>query len=220
MNVNITTRYFNSVQRFDLIGYLSSTHQIKYSVNTYIYTDLSHIHRYKYINKILIFFVGWLGRDQDGGGTEHPRVSGREQIYRPSTLRFILEGDKVSRVLIHLLSLIFHKHASRLRASSTARTAMSDSLCVLLLKCSATSVSSVLRCAVSFWWPLILIWRNWPVSPTYWRPQLLHVIKYITLEDLQEAKNFTLNTFPVVWLENSSVIIRMGQGLHLDTPHG
>ena len=40
-------------------------HPIKYSVDTYIYTDRSHIHKYKYINKILIFFLGWLCRDQD-----------------------------------------------------------------------------------------------------------------------------------------------------------
>ena len=36
----------------------------------------------------------------------------------------------------------------------------------------------------------------------------------MTLEDLQEARNFTLKTFPVVWLENSSKL------LHLDAPHG
>ena len=45
-------------------------------------------------------------------------------------------------------------------------------------------------------------------------------LKYITLEDLQKARKFTLKTFPVIWLENLSVTISMGQVLHLDTPHG
>ena len=62
------------------------------------------------MNEILIFFVGWLDCDQDGVSTEHPRVSGRNQVYRPLTLRFILKRNQVLRVLIHLLSLIFHKH--------------------------------------------------------------------------------------------------------------
>ena len=46
----------------------------------FIYTDRSYIHRYKYINNILIFLVGLLGSTQNGGGTEHPRVSGRKHV--------------------------------------------------------------------------------------------------------------------------------------------
>ena len=106
------------MRRFDASGSLSSTCQIKYSVNTYIRTDLSHVHRYEYISKILNFFMGWLGRDQDGWGTVHARVSGNEWVYRPSTMRFFPEGSKVPRVLIHLVFLIFCKLASQLQASS------------------------------------------------------------------------------------------------------
>ena len=142
------------------------------------------------------------------------------RIYRLSTLRFIPKGDKVSKVLIHLLSRIFHRHASQSQASLITMTVMSDSLCASLLKCSATGDSSVLRCVISYRWPLTLIWSGWLVSPTYWRPHLLHIIKYITLEDLQEALNFTLNTFPVVWLENSPVAISIEQVLHLGAPQG
>ena len=161
-------RYVHSMQHFNPIGSLSSTYLIKNIVNTYIYTDRLHIHRYKYINEILIFFVGWLGCNQDGGRTKHPRVSGREQVYGPLTLRFIRKGNEVPRVLIHLFSLTFRRHTSQLWVNSVAMTAMSDSSCVPQLKCSATGDSSVLRSAMSYRWPLILIWSGWPISPTYW----------------------------------------------------
>ena len=52
------------------------------------------------------------------GAQEHPRVSRRGQVYRPLTLRFISRGNKVPRVLIHLLSLIFRRHASWLQKNS------------------------------------------------------------------------------------------------------
>ena len=45
------------------------------------------------------------------------------------------------------------------------------------------------------------------------------MIKYITLEDLQEARNFTLNTYPVIWLGNPSVAVNIGQVLRHDSLH-
>ena len=47
---------------------------------------------------------------------------------------------------------------------------------------------------------------------------LQHVIKWITLEDLQEAFTFTLKC-PLVLLENSSVVNNIGQLLPLEAPH-
>ena len=143
-------------------------------------------------------------RWKGGGGMKHPRVSWREQVYKPSTLRFIPKTNEVPRVLIHLLSLIFHRHASRLRANSMAMTAMSDSLCIPLLMCSTTGdlQSSNVRCHISDYW---CSYGEAGLSHLHWRPHLLHVIKNISLEGLQEVRNFTLNTFPVVRLENLSV---------------
>ena len=50
-----------------------------------------------------------------------------------------------------------------------------------------------------------------PISSTYCWPQLLHIIRYITLVDLHS---------PVVSLEKASVANSMGQVLHLATSHG
>ena len=38
----------------------------------------------------------------------------RQRFHRLSTRRFIPEGDKVARVLIHLLSFTFRRHGSQL----------------------------------------------------------------------------------------------------------
>ena len=147
------------------------------------------------------------------------RYSEEGRFYRLSTQRFIPTGDEVPRVLIHLPSCVFRRHASRLRASSITMTPMSDSLCAPLLKCSTTGDCSVLRWVMWYRWLLTHMWSGWPLSPTYWRPRLLHMIKYIT-EDLQEAWNFTASACPAVWLENSYVAINIGEVLHLDAPHG
>ena len=93
----------------------------------------------------LIYFMEWLGHGQDGGGTKTSKVSRREEFYKLLALRFIPRGNEVSRVLIHLLSLIFSRLVSRLWANPIAMIAMSE--------------SSVLWCAMPYWWPLILIWR-------------------------------------------------------------
>ena len=71
------------------------------------------------------------------------------RFYRLSTRRFIPEGNKVSKVLIHLPSFTFRRHGSQLVDSSIIMTVMSNSECALLLKCSATGDTSVLWCVVS-----------------------------------------------------------------------
>ena len=52
---------------------------------------------------------------------------GKGKFHRLSTWRFIPEGNDVSRVLIHLSSLIFRRHGSRLGGRSITMIAMSDS---------------------------------------------------------------------------------------------
>lgn len=74
---------------------------------------------------------------------------GEQRFHRLSTLRFIPEGDEVSRVLIHLPSLTFRRHGSRLGDRSITMTIMSVTECPPLLKCSATGDTSVLRCVMS-----------------------------------------------------------------------
>ena len=68
--------------------------------------------------------------------------------HRLSTLSFILEGNEVPRVLIHLLSRILHRHGSWLETKSITTTVMSTRKCASWLKCAATGESSVLlaRC--------------------------------------------------------------------------
>ena len=162
----------------------------------------------------------WRHHDDVIGGTMVHGGPWESRLHRLSTRRFIPKGNAVPRVLIHRLSRIFRKHGSRLLTWSITITAMSVCECASLLKCAATGESSVLRCAMSWRWPFILRCKAWPVSPTYCWPHLLHIIKYIILEDLQEAVIVTLNCSPVVWLENSSVASSIGQVLHLVAPHG
>ena len=98
------------------------------------------------------------------------------RFHRLSIRRFILEGNKVSRILIHLPSFTFRRHGSWLVDSSITMTVMSYTEFARLLKCFTTGDTSVLRCTISDRWPLILAWSGWLVSPTSWRPHLLHVI--------------------------------------------
>ena len=131
------------------------------------------------------------------GHKDIPRHDGG-RIYRLSTLRFIPRGDKVPKVLIHLLSRTLRSHASWLRASSITMTDMSDSACVLLLKCATTGDSSVLRCVISYRWPFTLIWSGWLVSPTYRRPHLLHVIKYTCITLVFQSYDWRTHQWPSV----------------------
>ena len=142
------------------------------------------------------------------------------RLHRLSNLRFIPCGDKVSRVLIHLLSLIFCRQESWLHTWLIPTTVMSAWEQVPLLKLSATGDSLVLRCTMLYLWLLIQQCNGCPISPMYCWPHLPHLIKYITLEDLQEALTVTLNHSPVVWLKNSSIASSIRQVLHLATPHG
>ena len=113
-----------------------------------------------------------------------------------------------------------HSHANEKAWVRGYVTTMSACECPSPGKCSATGDSSVLLCAMLKWWPLTLRCSGWPVSPTYCRPHLLQVIKQIILEDLQEAVNFILNFWPVLWLVNLSVAINIGHILQPAALHG
>ena len=63
-------------------------------------------------------------------GHEDILSHGGGRIYRLSTLRFISKGDEGPKVL--LLTRIFLRHVSRLRASSITMTAMSVYVFMLL----------------------------------------------------------------------------------------
>ena len=97
---------------------------------------------------------------------------------------------------------------------------MSTCECPSPVKCSATGHSSVLLCVMLKRLPLTLRCRGFPVLATYCWPHLLQVIKQIILEDLQEAANFILNFWPVLWLVNSSVAVNIGHVLQPVAPHG
>ena len=62
-------------------------------------------------------------------------------------------------------------------------------------------------------WLMIREQRGCPVSPTYWRPHLLHCIRSITLDILQGPRSFSLKHSQVTLLENVSVVTNMGQVL-------
>ena len=114
----------------------------------YIHTDHLHIQDINILSRSS--FSSWDGKVaiKMVGAQKHPTVSKRVQVYRPSTLRFIPRGDEVPRVLIHLLFLIFRRHASWLQSNSIAMTAMPNSSCVPLFKCSAAGDFSPLMCDV------------------------------------------------------------------------
>ena len=174
------TRYINSVWRFDPYGSLASTYPIKYSFNiTFIpivYTFTLQIHQQE-LNLLRGMARSW----SRWWGTKHPRMGGsrftdhwpwdlfqREQRFHgPDSLAFSDFSYKSIMALSELNSHDCHVWF----------------LCLPLLKCSATGNSSALRCAKSYQWTLLLM-RGWPTLPTYWRPHLLHIIKYITLEVL------------------------------------
>ena len=69
-------------------------------------------------------------------------------------------------------------------------------------------------------WPLTLESSGCPVATTYYCPHLLQVTREIILEDLQEAVQFVLNTWRVVWLVNSSVAVNIGHVLQPAAPQG
>ena len=77
-----------------------------------------------------------------------------------------------------------------------------------LVKSAATGDLSMRLWEMLNRWLLIQEWRGCPVSPTYWRPHLLHCI-------LQEARIINLKCSPVTLLENVSVVTNMGQVLQL-----
>ena len=86
------------------------------------------------------------------------------RFHSESTLRFIPEGCKVPRVLIHLLSRILMRHGSRLYSWSITTTAMSVCECPSPVKWFATGDSSILLCAMLKRWPSTLRCSGCPVT--------------------------------------------------------
>ena len=82
----------------------------------YLHSYLLFIHsQYEYIIKILIFFMSWLGRNQEGRGL---RTS--EGVKDGAGLQTI--NPDIRSHLNHLLSFIFLRHLSWLQANSMAMT--------------------------------------------------------------------------------------------------
>ena len=91
------------------------------------------------------------------GGHGGPRMStgATGRLHRLLTRRFIPKGNDVFRVLIHLLSRIFHRQGSRLCTWSMTITVTFVWECASVLKCADTGESSILLCMMSKWWLLI-----------------------------------------------------------------
>ena len=58
---------------------------------------------------------------------------------------------------------------------------------------------SVLWCMMSNWWPLTLAWSGWLISPTYWRPHLLHVIPTLHVGGVTFNMWMSSNHDPCLW---------------------
>ena len=109
----------------------------------------------------------WKGRENIQIYSEDPE--GR--FHRLSTLRFIPTGDEVLRVLIHLPSLVFRRHASWLRASSITMTAMSHSLCTPLLRTARSGPN----CTSNLWTNISI--SIWIVATLYIARLPFHSVK-------------------------------------------
>ena len=105
--------------------------------------------------------------------------------------------------------------ASSFQHLSIIMTNKSASVWPSLVKWAATGDSSMRIWAMLKRWRFIRERRGCPVSPTYWKPHLLHCINYITLNVLQEARSFSWKRSLVALLENVSVVTNMVQVLHL-----
>ena len=114
------------------------------------------------------------------------------RLHRLSTWKFIPEGDEALSVLIHLLSWVLHRQGSWLCTGSMTIVVIPACECKSPLKWAAMGETSVFLCRISERWLFILQWRGHPISPTYCWPHLLHVIRHIALEDLQEVLIITL----------------------------
>ena len=68
--------------------------------------------------------------------------------------------------------------------------------------------TSVFPCVMCDWWQLILAQSDWLVSPTYWRPNLLLVFRWTILEDIQEARNFTLKLLTAAYIYGTRAQLR------------
>ena len=71
----------------------------------------------------------WEDTDEGKRTQRYANNQRKDKFHRLSTCRFILKGNKVSRVLIHLPSITLGRHGSWLEDSSITMTVMSDSKC-------------------------------------------------------------------------------------------
>ena len=156
--------------------------------------------RYKSIIKILIIFIGWWCGRHNGKGMKTNQGMREGRIDRISTLRIIPRRGTMFPMFSSTCSVISSTDMRRcFEQAYRIITVMSDCMCALLLKWSATIDCSVFQCRISYQWRLTFIWNGWPVFPTYWRPHLLHIIKYITVvREIFTCKIFRLLTFHVV----------------------
>ena len=140
--------------------------------------------------------------DTNQGLEDIPRHE-QGRMYRLLTLRFLPKRDQVPKVLIHLFSHIFHRHASLLQASSITMAVRSDFTCPALIY-FATGNSSVLRYAIFYRWPVTLIWSGLPGVMVKWEPQKIvdpPPLKYwykFTLMCIAMYTNTTTNNFRVM----------------------
>ena len=118
------------------------------------------------------------------------------RLHRLSTRRYIPRENEVLRVLIHLLSWVLRREGSWIYTWSMTIIVMPGCECKSLLKWATTGETLVLPCKMAERLLLILQRCGRPVSPNYCWPHLLHVIRYITLEDLQKALIITANCSP------------------------
>ena len=136
-----------------------------------------------------------------------------------SKRKFIPLGHDMPRVLNHLLSRFFLWITSSVNSLSITHTDRSDSEWLALLKWAATGDSSILSWEMSNRWSFIILWSGCPDSPTYWRPHLLHFIRWTILLVLNDACILMVNRSPVALLTNTLVVFSMGQVLQWPVLH-
>ena len=133
------------------------------------------------------------------------------------TLRIIPKGDKVPKVLIHLLFRILGRHTSWLRARSVTIT----SCLIVHVPCYWDVLSqeilhsSNVRYRISDHW---LSWSGWPVSPTYLkaRPPTRNWVFYVGR--LTRGTNLHLKYFSSSITVELVSSISIGYVLHLGAP--
>ena len=111
--------------------------------------------------------------------------------------------------------LVFLRKASSFQHLLIIITNKSISVWFSLVKWATTGDSFMRPWVILKRWLLIRQWRGFPVFPTYQRPHVLPCTRSVMLDVWQEASSFNLKHSPVTLLVKMSVVIHMGQVLHL-----